>query len=243
MMSAYSRSFFARIKDGSTQSAREIVPIIMSVVQPRSVVDVGCGVGSWLSVFKDQGVKDILGIDGQYVDRRLLQIPEQDYLGRDLRTAITLDRQYDLVVSLEVAEHLPEECATTFIESLVRMGPVVLFSAAIPRQGGTSHVNEQWPEYWNRLFKQRDYLVIDCIRKRVWHNQNAKVWYRQNILLYVEKSYLAANKYLSGARKETDEGQLAVVHPELFAYYRLSARQRMYGRARDLVGSVLSRCW
>jgi 2-polyprenyl-3-methyl-5-hydroxy-6-metoxy-1,4-benzoquinol methylase len=213
----------------------------MEILRPKSVVDVGCGVGSWLAVFKDQGVEDILGIDGQYVDRKRLQVSERYYLGTDLTKAITLSRQYDLVVSLEVAEHLPEECASTFIDSLVRMGPVVLFSAAIPRQGGTCHINEQWPEYWKRLFKQRDYLVIDCIRKRVWQNRNAKVWYRQNILLYVAKSHLACNSYLSDARQHTDEEQLALVHPELFAYYRSSAMKLMYSRARDMIGGIMNR--
>lgn len=152
----YTGAFYKTHRDGSRRSARQIVPLVLELVQPKSVIDVGCGVGTSLSVFNQCGVEDFYGIDGDYVDRNILEIPEQRFFVSDLTEPIQLNRQFDLVVSLEVAEHLPDTCAEIFVDSLTKLGPVILFSAAIPHQGGTRHVNEQWPEYWARYFKRKD---------------------------------------------------------------------------------------
>ena len=113
-----------------------MVPLVLQLLPVRSVVDVGCGDGSWLVVFRKLGVKEILGIDGEYVDPGLLQIPQDCFQAFDLAKPFSLGRVFDLAVSLEVAEHLPAECAPGFVECLTRLAPSVLFSAAIPFQGG-----------------------------------------------------------------------------------------------------------
>ncbi len=138
MTHTYKSDFFREISEYSRRSAQEIVPLIVEIVEPRSVIDVGCGTGTWLSVFKDLGIDDVWGVDGDYVDRSLLQIPPERFMARDLAQPFVLDRVFDLVICLEVAEHLPPESAGTFVNSLVKLGPVILFSAAIPHQGGGS---------------------------------------------------------------------------------------------------------
>jgi SAM-dependent methyltransferase len=124
-----------------------VVPTVLRLVQPEPVVDVGCGDGAWLSVFRELGVNHRFGLDGDYVDRRLLQIPQDQFSATDLSLPFRLPCTFDLAVSLEVAEHLPPQSAEDFVDSLTRLAPVVLFSAAIPLQGGTHHLNEQWPDY------------------------------------------------------------------------------------------------
>src|SRR5918999_372999 len=178
-MQSYTKEFYNAQKEGSRRSAEIIIPLVLALVKPQSVIDVGCGVGTWLSVFKKLGVEDVFGIDGEHVDRSMLEIPGEQFLALDLSRPIQIDRQFDLVVSLEVAEHLPKQCAKTFVESLTKLGSVSLFSAAIPFQGGTCHVNEQWPDYWANYFRENDYEVIDCIRKRVWQNDKIEWWYSQ----------------------------------------------------------------
>jgi hypothetical protein len=98
---------------------------------------------------------------------------------------LPLEREFDLVLSLEVAEHLPEESAAGFSQSLARLGPIVLFSAAAPQQGGTGHLNEQWPSYWVRHFAQNGFTVVDCLRDRIWRDERIEWRYRQNLLLFV----------------------------------------------------------
>lgn len=225
IMQLYSKKFFNNQKKGSRRSAEKIVPIVMELIHPKSVVDVGCGIGTWLSVFMEHGVKDILGIDGSYINKKQLQIPEEYFIALDVKRPIQIKKQFDLVVSLEVSEHLPDKYAETFIDNLVRLGSVILFSAAIPFQHGTHHVNEQWPEYWCRLFKNRDYLLIDCIRRKVWQNKNVDWWYAQNILMFVKQNFLKKFPLLRKEYENTNIGFLSIVHPE--KYLNVSDPRRM----------------
>ena len=174
----------------------------------------GCGTGEWLSVFEEHGIEDVWGVDGGWVSKEMLEIVEERFVPLDLEQPFHMDRTFDLVVSLEVAEHLPEECANTFVDSLTRLGPVVLFSAAIPHQGGRNHINEQWPEYWAERFHDKDYVVIDCLRRRIWRNENVAKWYRQNILMFAAREHLEDQPSLSQEYTLCGTSQLSVVLPE-----------------------------
>jgi SAM-dependent methyltransferase len=209
--------YFSRnLLEGSRGSAREIVPVLLRLLQPKSAVDVGCGVGSWLAVLKEFGVEDIFGIDGDWADRKMLEIPEECFLALDLRKPFQLDRCFDLVLSLEVAQHLPGECAEGFVDSLTKLGPFILFSAAIPFQGGIGHLNEQWPDYWVAYFAQRGYLVIDCIRRHIWNNGNVEWWFAQNTFLFATRDAVASRPLLRKEWENTHSTQLALVHPRKY---------------------------
>ena len=217
----YSKTFFTNQKPGSLQSAKEVVPLVVDLLHPSSVADVGCGVGTWLSVFREHGIQDCLGIDGDYVDRDLLLFPKDKFLAHDLTRPIETSARFDLVVSLEVGEHLPASCAGTFVDSLTSLGPVVLFSAAIPHQGGTRHINEQWQEYWCDLFEQRGYAPVDYLRRRIWRNPRVVWFYAQNTLLYVERTHLAANPRLLAESERTNTSQISIVHPRALTNFSL----------------------
>ena len=217
-MKPYTEDYYAARRLGdirpSASSARVIVPLVLELVQPKSVIDVGCGTGEWLLVFEEHGVEDVWGVDGGWVSKEMLEIVEERFVPLDLEQPFHMDRTFDLVVSLEVAEHLPEECANTFVDSLTRLGPVVLFSAAIPHQGGRNHINEQWPEYWAERFHDKDYVVIDCLRRRIWRNENVAKWYRQNILMFAAREHLEDQPSLSQEYTLCGTSQLSVVLPE-----------------------------
>jgi SAM-dependent methyltransferase len=216
MVQAYTEAYYRGRQAGSRSSAEAIVPFVFGLVKPSSVVDVGCGTGTWLAVFRELGVEHVLGIDGEHVDRRLLEIPDECFIARDLSATINLDRTFDLVVSLEVAEHLPRDHAPYFVRSLLQLGRVVLFSAAIPHQGGRGHVNEQWPEYWAHLFEEHDYVVVDCLRRKVWQDERVQYWYAQNTLLFVAHERLAGDRVLQHMHAETERSQLSIVHPKKY---------------------------
>ena len=225
----YDECYYRSVQEKSLRSAKEIVPIVLELIKPKSVIDVGCGVGIWLSVFKEYGVNDILGVDGYPMDRKMLQIPEECFLQFNLETLFRIDRKFDLVVSLEVAEHLPPKCAETFVDSLVQLGPVILFSAAIPFQEYTRkyHKNEQWPEYWSRLFQEKGYVVIDFLRKKLWRNDNVEFCYAQNVLIFAIQDYLECNAILKKAFENTSTSQLSIVHPKLYLEYASLSPQNM----------------
>ena len=176
----YTAAFYQNYLEESRGSARGLLPHVVGMFAPSSVVDVGCGVGTWLSVFRELGISSTMGIDGAYVDTSQLLIPRDMFRSHDLSKALRLDERFDIAVSLEVAEHIPSENAQTFVDTLTGLAPLVLFSAAIPFQGGDNHVNEQWPEYWIARFAQRNYAAYDCIRPLVWDNPSVAYYYAQN---------------------------------------------------------------
>jgi len=212
----YNHSFFEDQKGVSSNSARQVVPFVISLVHPSSVLDLGCGVGTWLAVFLEHKVEDVVGVDGDYVDPSEMMIPPSRFVAADLAHRVELGRQFDLVISLEVAEHLPASSSESFVETLTTHGKVVLFSAAVPGQGGTNHINEQWPAYWKRLFEAREYLLVDCLRDRFWNNQEIVSCYRQNMMLYVDRTRLAGDPKLLQEYDRGKDRPLAVVHPALF---------------------------
>ncbi|OGW37877.1 MAG: hypothetical protein A2010_10680 [Nitrospirae bacterium GWD2_57_9] len=233
-MKKYTRNFYGYQQELSRLSAREIIPLVLNLVKPRSVVDVGCGTGAWLSVFREFHVSDICGIDGAWVDNDALLIPAERFFPADLERPIALKRRFDLAISLEVAEHLPEDRAGMFIGSLVSLAPVVLFSAAIPGQGGTRHQNEQWPAYWADHFFQRGYVVRDPIRRKIWQNDNVEWWYAQNILLFIRKDKLGQYPLLNTDAGPENGLPLSLVHPKQF-----TAAVASQGRYVQKISSVL----
>lgn len=183
--SPYGSRFFAGQGGRSSRSAEIVAPILLELFPSRSVVDVGCGVGGWLDAFGRLGVERLLGVDGDYVDRAQLRIDPALFTAADLTQPFRAGR-FDLALSLEVAEHLAEDHAETFVDTLTGLSDRVVFSAAIPGQGGTHHVNERWPEYWRGLFARRGYRVFDCIRPRIWSLDGVNGVYRQNLLAFVK---------------------------------------------------------
>jgi SAM-dependent methyltransferase len=211
----YDPTYYDLVVQDSLRAARQIVPAVVSLVNPRSVVDVGCGIGTWLSVFRERGVADVLGIDGSYVQPQMLLIPGECFLARDLTKPIGLGRRFDLAMSLEVGEYLPANLADSFIDQLVGLSDIVLFSAAIPGQGGFHHINEQWQDYWRRRFEAMGYPTVDCIRHQFWQNPEVILYYSQNMFLYVERRLLASRPDLQALAERGSVLPTDLVHPRM----------------------------
>jgi len=206
MMRSYDAAFFNYVNSGAIQSARHLLPILSGSLQIGSVLDVGCGQGAWLAVWQTLGAREILGIDGEYVERERLLIPADCFRAHDLRQDFDLGRRFDLVQSLEVAEHLPKSAAARFIGNLVRHGDLVLFSAAAPGQGGDHHVNEQDYNYWRALFATHGYVPLDCVRPRLLGDERIERWYRYNTMLYAAAGiWSALPEALRRSRVEVDQ--------------------------------------
>jgi SAM-dependent methyltransferase len=211
-MSNYDRDFYEPLVEGAEQSAEVVVPIVLELVPVTSVCDVGCGTGIWLDEFRHHGITDIRGYDGDYVPRDLLRIPPDRFFPIDLTQPLDAGRTFDLAVSLEVAEHLPPESAASFVKGLTRLSPIVLFSAAIPNQGGTEHLNERWQDYWAEVFLAHGYRSIDAIRWRIWDNDDVELWYRQNMFLCVSEAVVGKYPKLT-APVPVESLPRSVIHP------------------------------
>lgn len=216
---SYGKAFFDEMEEPNLVSARTVVPIVLQCVTPKSVVDIGCGRGLWLKAFMEQGVSEVAGYDGSYVDQSTLAFPKEHFHIADLEGAVSFDKTFDLAVCLEVGEHLSGPAADALIETLTKAAPVILFSAAIPLQGGSRHINEQWPEYWEKKFAAQKYVPVDAIRRHIWGNKDVSFFYQQNILFYVRKDALSKYPKLEEEIRTGHGKALSLVHPHLFTYY------------------------
>jgi SAM-dependent methyltransferase len=215
----FDEKFYDSQADGSYNSALAVLPIIDELIHPRSVLDVGCGVGTWLKVWKENlGVEDVIGIDGDYVSRESLRIPQNLFDGRDLKLPFDLGRKFDLAMSVEVGEHLPIGSAGTLVDNLVKHADLVVFSSANLQQRGTYHINEQPPEFWAKLFTERNYVPVDIIRDEIWNDDRVEWWYRQNIIVYTNRNILHQFPALEEKAKHTFSDCLFRIHPLLWKY-------------------------
>ncbi len=214
-MYEYNDDFYRYLASFAARSARVVVPRLLASLPLRSVVDFGCGQGAWLSVWRSAGVS-VVGVDGPYVDPNQLLIDATAFHAADLAMPIDLGRRFDLVQSLEVAEHLPATKAEQFIATLTAHGPCVLFSAAVPGQGGENHINEQPLGYWRAIFRNRGYVAIDYLRPQLVSDAAVEPSYRYNIMLYVDETHLASLPETVRACRVHDSGELDDYRP--FSY-------------------------
>ena len=185
--SIYGWNFYEANQYGSFISAIEVFKYFIPKYNPSSIVDFGCGTGTWLAAAKQINRDiDVVGVDGDYVDRNMLMINKKEFLPRDLTRELDLKRKFDLAMSLEVAEHLDEKYADVFVDTLCRHSDIILFSAAHLGQGGDGHINEQPIEYWINKFEKRDYVWND-IREIFKNNDDIEPWYKDNISLFIKR--------------------------------------------------------
>lgn len=225
MSHVYTNEFFDYIDVGVTRSAEAMISVLNPQLQPGSVVDFGCGRGLWLAEWSRNGASDIIGIDGDYVERDRLSIPEDRFKAYDLTKPIDLGRKFDLCMSLEVAEHLAPQASEVFVETLVRHSDCVMFSAAVPGQGGEFHINERPLEFWRGLFKRQGYHAYDFVRPAINSNLDVEPWYRYNTILYANA---AGRNRLSGAALESlveDTGPIADVSSAFWKARKTIVRQ------------------
>lgn len=218
------------------RSASKIMQLALEVTAAKSVIDVGCGTGTWLAVATKMGVKEVCGMDGQHVPLDCLDIQQHEFVAADLSKLPVVQRRFDMAISLEVAEHLPESSGLEFVKFLCDSADNVLFSAAIPGQGGNGHINEQPQTYWAHIFATFGYTAYDFIRAEVWDDTEVLRWYQQNTILY---SRLPLRQRIEDKGYQlAPESMMNVVHPSVFNAYRASQRVGVKKAAKQLVAAI-----
>ncbi len=187
---AYDDSYYLRRQEKSLTSAAKIVEHLSKYHSPKTVIDIGCGRGSWLKAFDDSEVTKKVGVDGPWNTQTDMLDSQIQFFQSDLANpeSIQIEGRFELAISLEVAEHLPPDSSEPLVKALVKYSDVVLFSAAYEHQPGRGHVNTRQHSYWAELFAQEDYVVFDLFRPVFWGDSEVQYFYQQNCFLYVRKN-------------------------------------------------------
>lgn len=222
----YDSLFYRYQREGSLRSAHVVLPLVVKACSINSVLDIGCGTGPWLSVAHSLGLQDIAGVDGNYVDRSLLLFETAQFTPCDISKPFDVGRSFDLVQCLEVAEHVPSACARTLVSNIVRHGRLVMFSAAVPGQGGENHINEQPYEYWRDQFVAHDYRLFDFVRSQVAENREVEPWYRYNLMLFAHDSLIHQLPMEVTVTRVLDNARIRD-HSPLFYQIRKAILQRL----------------
>lgn len=207
----YDKAYYKRHEKGSYQSALILLNYLKDFLKINSIIDFGCGMGTWGKAAKDIGITNYIGVDQHYYNDKYMVIEKNSYIQHDLRNKFFVQRSFDLAISVEVAEHIDSVYENTFIENICNSSDIILFSAALPEQGGTGHINERPCSYWNSKFDALGYVLIDCIRPFFWNNKNIEIWYRNNCTLYIKKEKFDTIKsYIPQSSFPID-----IIHPEM----------------------------
>lgn len=211
----YDENFYQEVINSNYPSARAVASVMQDLIHPKSVIDFGCGAGCWLKAFDECcNLQHMHGLEGEWLEGKTLMIPREyiEYFDLTKEYELSGNQKYDLAVCLEVIEHIDDKGGENLLNSIVKASDVVLFSAAIPGQRGTHHINEQWQSYWAKKFEERNYVCLDILRPLFWNDDNVKI-YRQNMFLYVRDTCMEQYPEL---KPYTDFRIRDIVHPNLW---------------------------
>src|SRR5215469_8314859 len=225
----YDPQFFRWMGAGPDENTKQVLSIAFNFLKPDSVIDIGCGTGKWVATATMLGAREGFGVDGAHVPREQRLIPPDRFIEHDLEnTPLAIGRKFDMVICLEVAEHLTRRRSESFVAELCGLSDLILFSAALPFQKGTNHVNEQWLEYWGILFRREQFVPVDVIRDQIWLNSEVEWYYRQNVIFFCRET-IAARLFPRGGIVR--HGLLTRLHPEMFLGSVAKFWPFMYGAA------------
>lgn len=127
---------------------------------PKTVLDAGCAMGYLVEALRDRGV-EAYGID---ISEYALSQVRQDIQPYCFHGSITeplppaMPQRYDLLVTIEVLEHLPEEEGKKAIANLCRLSDTIVFTSSPNDFTEPTHINVQQREYWGKLFARQDFF-------------------------------------------------------------------------------------
>ncbi len=176
------RVAFEQSKRDTELSARCLLAAFAYIGIPETLLDVGCGPGHLVRLSRSMGVEAV-GVD-QFASDNM-------WLACEDLTCLKHLPPVEAVICWEVAEHIESKHADHLCDLLVgATQQYLLFSAAIPNQGGSGHVNEQPHTYWEIKLSRRglelDVMLTSHLRRVFTDIASRAWWYGQNIMAFKE---------------------------------------------------------
>ncbi len=159
-------------------------------LKPNSVLDLGCGVGSYLEGFLNAGCKNLLGIELSFsdVEKYIVEDIRSHIIEGDVTTSLNLNRKFDCVISFEVGEHIAPYGTEKFIDNLILCSDrYIILTAAPPGQRGTGHINLRSKDFWIESIVSKGFLYReDLVEKyRVkWKEFNVEKYILNNLMVF-----------------------------------------------------------
>jgi len=189
-MSLYQEDYF--VEGIFETDYASIANLISKTYQPKTIVEFGCGPGH-LTRELDKININVTAIDGfsspEFKNTQKITFTKVDLNDQKALEQFLGNKKFDLAICTEVGEHLNPASSEHLIKYLTQSAPVVIFSAAVPGQGGHGHINCQPREFWHDLFTSNGFRLIDSFRQKLRDNEKLAMWYKLNMLDYVSKDY------------------------------------------------------
>jgi glycosyltransferase involved in cell wall biosynthesis len=176
---------YDQIESEEKPFADRLATWIKENINPKKVVDIGCGPGTYVYSLRDNNV-NAYGYD---IDDR---VDGKDYLKK--LSLFEVNDKSDVVICLEVAEHIETSLSDSIVDSIIRNvndDGMIIWTAAIPGQGGVGHINCQTKEYWEEKFISRGFYrdctiennLLEYIRSGPYMG-----WFLQNLMVFKLKT-------------------------------------------------------
>ncbi len=162
-------------------------------LKPNSVLDLGCGVGSYLEGFFDAGCRDLLGIELNF-DKAKKYIVDNIFffiVEGDATIELNLNRKFDCIISFEVGEHIEPNGTEMFINNLTSYSnKYIILTVAPPGQRGTGHINLRDRDFWIKSIVIKGFLYRkDLVEKykKVWKKFNVEKYIINNLMVFKKR--------------------------------------------------------
>lgn len=183
----YGKEFFDMVERREGPSARRAAQVIVKFIHPGSVIDLGCGCGTYLLPFREEGI-ECLGLELSKEGLKRCRQRKMPVRRFDIRKdALKTGEKFELCICFEVAEHLPCRFSDRLVGLVTQLSDLALFTAAPPGQEGTSHVNEQPKEFWIEKFGEKDFVLDEKLTgdiKKQWEEGEVIEWLCRNLMVF-----------------------------------------------------------
>lgn len=180
------RCNFEGIKEEETPFAKNLSTWIKRNFDGKKIIDLGCGPG----IYVDEMVNLGLNATGYEPDTRTLKY-SKNVRNKSL---FEVEDPSDLVIFMEVAEHIPSDRNDEIVESIFRNmkdDGVLIWTAAVPGQGGDGHINCQTKDFWLKKLEKaglvNDEEIQENLLNFVKSDPNTMGWFLNNLIVMKKK--------------------------------------------------------